>query len=106
MAIAPVDAVLARLNVTEASVPLPIAFAFIPEMTQVYAPEIPEHDRDFPAAVAAVPAAALKEVMLAEGYATVHCTATGWLEAGEEIETLRVTLPPCGAEPEEIVKAG
>jgi hypothetical protein len=96
-----VEAVAVRLKVSEATTPLPIAFAFIPSSTQLYPAGATAQVTVLLAAVAAGPAAAVTEFTSPPGYVIAHWSATSDEVAAVKV---RVTLPPAVALPAESVK--
>lgn len=80
-----------------ATTPLEIMVEFEPETRQVYPATVVVHDRDFPAAVVAGPAATLTLGTLEPGYVSVHCNPAGSLPAGELTAKFRDRVLPANA---------
>jgi hypothetical protein len=74
------EAVAVRLKVSEATTPLPIAFALIPQSTQLYPAGAWAQVTVMPAAAA--PAAAVTELTSPPGYVIAHCSAPSEVAAG------------------------
>jgi hypothetical protein len=74
------EAVPVRLKVSEATTPLPIAFPFIPQSTQLYPAGAWAQVTVMPAAAA--PAAAVSELTSPPGYVIAHCSAPSEVAAG------------------------
>lgn len=88
------DALADRVTLIVASVPFWIVLAFNPLIMHVTVPLPVEHVIVLDAAVAALPADALRLAMLDALYVIVHCTAAGWLPLGEVKVRFKLVLPP------------
>jgi hypothetical protein len=88
------DADVESDTVTVATTPFGKTFVLIPVARHVYEPDTPAQDRDFPAAVEAVPSIAAIETIADDGYVRVHCTPAGSLPAGEASVSAREAVPP------------
>ncbi len=82
-----------RVAVTTATTPLPIALAFVPDARQTKVPTPGLQLSVSPAAVRAVPGAAVREVIAVGEYVSVHCSAAGALVAALNERFSGIELP-------------
>lgn len=90
------DSVRARVATT----PLAMVLAFIPDTTQLETPAVLLQVIDFPAAVAAAPAATTRLPKSLVKYVIVHWTADGWVPV-ELKDKFKLTTVPGAPEPDD-----
>jgi len=96
----PIDAPVApaaKETLTAATTPFAIVVAFIPEITQEYAPEAEKQLSVLEAPVVAAPALAEMEATALAGYVRVHSKVAGALPVGDARFTFSVVPPPVPA---------